>query len=161
MPAHAPTGVITAGLKSMLRSYEITPNPVKSPTVIGTAIVPGVALMFGNDTDTPLGVPAGVAVAVFVAVLVEVDVGVFVDVAVNAGVFVGVFVDVFDGVNVDVAVAVAVFVDVAVAAGVGVLVEVFVGVAPPGIVTLPFVRAACGSPSLNINPGWKFVPGSV
>ena len=129
MPAQAFNGVITAGLKSMLRSYEITPNPVKSPTVIGTAIVPGVALMFGNDTDTPLGVPAGVAVAVFVAVLVEVDVGVFVDVAV--------------------------------AAGVGVLVEVFVGVAPPGIVTLPFVRAACGSPSLNINPGWKFVLGSV
>jgi len=45
-------GVTTAGLKSMFRSYEITPSPVTSPTVIGTAIAPGVATTAGNDTAT-------------------------------------------------------------------------------------------------------------
>lgn len=186
-------GVITVGSNETCMSYEITPNPVRSPTVIGMITRPGVALMLGNDTGTPDGVPAAVgvnvAVAVLVAVLVavfagvfvevavntgvfvgvlvavfvgvkvavEVAVGVLVEVAVNTGVFVGVLVDVFVGVNVAVEVAVAVFVDVAVAAAVA----VFVGVEPPGIVTLPAEGTAIGSPSLNINPGWKPPDGFV
>ncbi len=54
LPVHAapPAGVITAGLKSTFRSYEITPNPVTSPTVIGMAIVPGVEFSTGSDTAT-------------------------------------------------------------------------------------------------------------
>ncbi|MBK8464197.1 MAG: hypothetical protein IPL32_00055 [Chloracidobacterium sp.] len=64
-------------------------------------------------------------------------------------------------VEVAVAVSVGVGVNVAVLAAVGVFVAVFVGVAPPGIVALPFVKAACGSPSLNMNPGWKPPVGFV
>ena len=103
-----------------------------------------------------------VAVAVGVKVAVAVNMGVAVNVAVAVGVFVGVLVDVFTGVDVLVAVKVADGVFVAVLDGVGVKVAVaaavgvFVGVlTPPGIVTLPFVREATGSPSLNTNPGWK------
>jgi len=157
-------GVITVGSNEICMSYEITPNPVRSPTVIGIITRPGVALMFGNDTGTPLGVPAAVGVAVLVAVLVAVFagvlVGVFVDVAVNTGVFVGVLVDVavntgvfvgvfvavfegvfvavFEGVNVAVEVGVAVDVDVAVGVSVGVGVNVAV-LAAVGVFVAVFV----------------------
>lgn len=170
-------GVTTVGSNETCMSYEITPKPVRSPTVTGIMTSPGVAVIFGSDTGTPDGVPAavgvdvavavevavnagvfvGVFVAVFVAVEVDVDVGVLVDVAVNTGVLVGVLVAVF----VAVAVSVGVGVNVAVFAAVGVFVAVFVGVAPPGMVTLPFVVEACGSPSLNINPGWNPPVGLV
>ena len=75
-------GTITAGLKSTLRSKAITPNPVRSPTVIGSETAPGVAVTAGSDTGTPDGVPAGVAVFVDVAELVGVSVAVFVGVLV-------------------------------------------------------------------------------
>lgn len=166
-------GVITVGSNETCMSYEMTPKPVRSPTVTGITTRPGVAVMLGSETGTPDGVPAAVGVnvavavlvAVFVAVFAGVFVGVFVDVAVFAGVFVGVLVAVFVGVNVAVEVAVAVFVgvgvNVAVLAAVGVFVAVFVGVEPPGIVTLPALGTATGSPSLNINPGWKPPDGFV
>lgn len=162
-------GVTTVGSNETCISYEMTPNPVRSPTVTGITTRPGVAVMLGSETGTPDGVPAAVGVNVAVAVevavnagvfvgvfvdvfvAVDVDVGVLVEVAVNTGVLVGVLVAVF----VAVAVSVGVGVNVAVLAAVGVFVAVFVGVAPPGIVTLPLVVEACGSPSLNINPGWK------
>jgi len=168
-------GVTTVGSNEICVSYEITPKPVRSPTVIGMITIPGVAITAGNETRTPDGVPAAVAVEVAVAAAVAVFVGVDVDVAVSVGVLVGVLVDVavsvgvlvdvavntgvlvgvLVAVEVDVAVSVGVGVKVAVFAAVGVFVAVFVGVLPPGIVTLPFVVDAAGSPSLNMNPGWN------
>ena len=97
--------------------------------------VPGEA--FGGTSWEPANVTVVVQVGptVGVAVAVAVFVGVFVDVAVSVGVFVTVAVAV--GVNVGVLVAVA----------------VAVGVLPPGIVTLPFVVGAGGSPSPHWNAG--------
>ena len=46
-------GVTMAELKSIFRSYEITFRFVRSPTVIGTEISPGVAITAGNVTVTP------------------------------------------------------------------------------------------------------------
>lgn len=59
---------------------------------------------------------------------------------------------------------VTVVVQVGPAVGVAVAVAVAVAVKvgpPPGIVTLPLVVEAAGSPSLNWNAGWKFMLGSV
>ena len=125
-------GVTIAELNVICKSYEITPFPIRSPTVIGTIIRPGVAMTAGKDTD--IGGIVGVGVAVLVAVLAAVFVGVFVEVFVAVAVGVNVAVAVGVGVNVSVCVGVAVFVDVAVAAG---------------IETLPFVMLTDGTPSLN------------
>lgn len=117
------------------------------------AFVPALLFWSYNTTVLPPGVHVAAAVAVDVAVAVAVGVFVFVLVGVLVEVFVavavGVLVLVLVGVLVAVFVAVEVGVFVFVAAAVGVL----VGVLPPGIVTLPFVGTATGSPSLNANPG--------
>lgn len=62
-------GVKTAGLKSIWRSYEITPRPVTSPTVIGIAIGPGVALITGSDTVTLLPTTVGPAERVVIVIV--------------------------------------------------------------------------------------------
>ncbi len=115
-------GASTAGSKVICASYEITPLPVRSSTVIGMITSPGVAVMSGSDTAAHALVGVAVAVAVFVAVAVGVNVSVAVAVGVSVGVSVAV------GVNVSVAVAVGVSVGVSVAVGVNVSVAVAVGV---------------------------------
>ena len=56
-------GVINPGLKSTLRSYEITPNPVTSPTVIGIVIAdPAAPLTAGSETVTVPNAADGPAV---------------------------------------------------------------------------------------------------
>src|SRR5205823_5506529 len=62
------------------------------------------------------------------------------------------------GVAVAVRVGVPVAVGVRVFVGVGLAVSVGVG---PRTVMLPFAVIAGGTPSLNWNPGWKILPGSV
>src|SRR5690349_11190517 len=99
---------MTFGSKVIWKSYEITPAPVRLPTVTGTVISDAAAAFwFGSETGIR-GVPVGEAVGV----------------AVNVGVALGLPV-------------------------------------PPETVRLPFVVNAGGSPSLNWNPGWKMLPGSV
>lgn len=119
------------------------------------AFVPALLFWSYNTTVLPPGVHVAAAVAVDVDVAVAVAVGVFVFVLV--GVLVEVFVEVGVGVLVLVLVGVLVAVFVAVEVGVFVFVAaavgVLVGVLPPGIVTLPLVGTATGSPSLNANPG--------
>ena len=60
----------------MLKSYEITPRPVRFPTVTGMVISdPIAAFTFGSETGTTPGLGDAVGVAVFVAVSVGVPLG--------------------------------------------------------------------------------------
>lgn len=123
-------------------------------TVTGGVVVPGAAEL--KPTRVPVLVnPTKGTVGNGVGVVVGVNVAVEVAVALAVGVFVFVLVGVLVAVDVKVPVAVAVLVNVAVGVfvAVGVTDGLPVGVLPP-TVTLPFVRDATGTPSLNTNPAW-------